>query len=106
MTHVLALEQGLLILAGVTQPMLCCWFHYCVLCMLVHAALFLYVAITFWAYRTAFINVLIGGIVRVKVIFTTVEIYLRPYCQTFHNLMLQSLLSKVWVCFFLKFVRL
>lgn len=84
-----------LTLAGVTQPMLCCWFHYCVLCMLMHAGLFLYVAITFWAYRTALVNALIGGIVGVKVIFATVEVYLRLYCWIFHNLMLQPPLSKV-----------
>lgn len=61
------------------------------------------VAIRFWAYRTALINVLIGGIVRVKVIFTTVEVYLRFYCQIFHNLMFQSPLSKV---LFFNFFRL
>lgn len=61
--------------------------------MLMHAGLFLYVAITFWAYRTALINVVIGGIARVKVIFTAV--YLKLYCQIFHNLMLRSPLSKV-----------
>lgn len=86
-----------LTLAGVTQPMckLCCWFHYCLLCMLMHAGLFLYVAITFQACRTALINVLIGGIVRVKIIFTAIEVHLRLYCQIFHNLMLRSPLSKV-----------
>jgi len=60
-----------------------------------HAGLILHVAIAFWDYRTDLINVLIGGIVIVQVIFTTVEVYLRLYCQIFHNLMLQSPSSKV-----------
>lgn len=73
--------------------------------MLMPAGLFLHVAITFWDYRTDLINVLIGGMVIVQVIFATVELYLGLYCQIFHNLMLQSPLSKVLFFYLLNYQR-